>query len=128
MGSMPMSLVVEFWRVPRTLKSAIVPRRLTAAILPAALPALTATVGFVPMARAATPESLQVSSPGQVIDQTVLQNDPAFRDVYSSAGGHNATFNIDINGVHRWGYWGAQLAAMKGDMQSTLGAGRSIAS
>jgi diacylglycerol O-acyltransferase / trehalose O-mycolyltransferase / mycolyltransferase Ag85 len=24
--------------------------------------------------------------------------------------GHSAVFNIDNNGVHSWGYWGAQLA------------------
>jgi diacylglycerol O-acyltransferase/trehalose O-mycolyltransferase len=76
-----------------------------------------------------TPSEIgQGSLPGQVIEQTVLQSNVSFRDAYNAAGGHNATFNIDANGVHSWGYWGAQLAAMKGDMQSTLGAGRSNAS
>ncbi|ETW25450.1 hypothetical protein MGAST_02695 [Mycobacterium gastri 'Wayne'] len=31
--------------------------------------------------------------------------------------------DIDSNGVHSWGYWNAQLVAMKSDMQATLGAG-----
>jgi len=76
-----------------------------------------------------TPSEIgQGSLPGQVIEQTVLQSNIAFRDAYNGAGGHNATFNIDSNGVHSWGYWDAQLGAMKGDMQSTLGAGPSNAS
>ena len=55
--------------------------------------------------------------------QVILQSNVAFKDAYSAAGGHNATFILDNNGVHSWGYWGAQLAAMKPDMQGTLGAG-----
>jgi diacylglycerol O-acyltransferase/trehalose O-mycolyltransferase len=75
-----------------------------------------------------TPSEIgQGSLPGQVIEQTILQSNIAFRDAYTAAGGHNATFNIDQNGVHSWGYWGAQLTAMKPDMQSTLGAGGSSA-
>ncbi|MGH3969181.1 MAG: esterase family protein [Mycobacterium sp.] len=65
----------------------------------------------------------QGSLPGQVIEQIILQSNAAFENAYQSAGGHNATFNIDSNGVHSWGYWGAQLNAMKPDMQRTLGAG-----
>lgn len=63
------------------------------------------------------------SLPGQVIEQVVMQSNIAFRDAYTGAGGHNATFNIDSNGVHSWGYWNAQLVAMKPDMQNTLGTG-----
>ncbi|WP_067970507.1 esterase family protein [Mycolicibacter icosiumassiliensis] len=63
------------------------------------------------------------SLPGQVIEQVVMQGNAAFRDAYTGAGGHNATFNIDSNGVHSWGYWNAQLVAMRPDMQGTLGAG-----
>jgi diacylglycerol O-acyltransferase/trehalose O-mycolyltransferase len=63
------------------------------------------------------------SLPGQVIEQVVMQSNIAFRDAYNGAGGHNATFNIDSNGVHSWGYWNGQLVAMKPDMQNTLGAG-----
>lgn len=69
----------------------------------------------------------QGSLPGQVIEQIILQSNVAFQDAYNAAGGHNATFNLDSNGVHSWGYWGAQLAAMKPDMQSTLGAGAGAA-
>jgi diacylglycerol O-acyltransferase/trehalose O-mycolyltransferase len=65
------------------------------------------------------------SLPGQVIEQIILQSNVAFRDAYTAAGGHNATFNLDDNGVHSWGYWNAQLVAMKPDMQQTLAAGGS---
>ncbi len=41
---------------------------------------------------------------------------------YLAAGGSNGTFNFPANGTHGWGYWGSQLAAMKGDIQRTLGA------
>ncbi len=71
-----------------------------------------------------TPSEIgQGSLPGQIIEQTVLQSNTAFKNAYTAAGGHNATFNIDSSGVHSWGYWNAQLVAMKPDMQGTLGAG-----
>lgn len=71
-----------------------------------------------------TPSEIgQGSVPGQVIEQVLLSSNEAFRNAYVAAGGHNATFNIDSNGVHSWGYWNAQLVAMKPDMQRTLGAG-----
>jgi len=71
-----------------------------------------------------TPSEIgQGSLPGQVIEQVVLQSNTTFKDAYTAAGGHNATFNLDSNGVHSWGYWNAQLVAMKPDMQATLGAG-----
>lgn len=60
--------------------------------------------------------------PGQIIEQVVLQSNVDFKNAYNGAGGHNATFNIDGSGQHAWGYWNAQLVAMKGDMQRTLGA------
>ena len=41
-----------------------------------------------------------------------------FQDAYNAAGGHNAVFNFTANGTHSWEYWGAQLNAMKGDLQS----------
>jgi diacylglycerol O-acyltransferase/trehalose O-mycolyltransferase len=70
-----------------------------------------------------TPSELGMGSlPGQVIEQTVLQSNVDFKNAYTAAGGHNATFNIDGNGVHSWGYWNSQLVAMKPDMQRTLGA------
>ncbi|SON58690.1 Diacylglycerol acyltransferase/mycolyltransferase Ag85B [Mycobacterium simulans] len=71
-----------------------------------------------------TPSEIgQGSLPGQVIEQIILESNGAFRDAYTAAGGHNATFNLDSNGVHSWGYWNAQLVAMKPDIQATLGAG-----
>jgi diacylglycerol O-acyltransferase / trehalose O-mycolyltransferase len=45
-----------------------------------------------------------------------------FQDAYNAAGGHNATFNFPAYGTHSWEYWGAQLNAMKGDLQASLGA------
>jgi diacylglycerol O-acyltransferase/trehalose O-mycolyltransferase len=71
-----------------------------------------------------TPSEIgQGSLPGQVIEGIILQSNTAFRDAYTGAGGHNATFDLDSNGVHSWGYWNAQLVAMKPDMQRTLGTG-----
>jgi diacylglycerol O-acyltransferase / trehalose O-mycolyltransferase len=46
----------------------------------------------------------------------------AFQKAYTGAGGSNATFNFPPNGTHSWGYWNAQLSAMKPDIQRTLGA------
>ncbi len=70
-----------------------------------------------------TPSEIgQGSLPGTIIEQTVLQSNTTFKNAYTAAGGHNATFNLDSNGVHSWGYWNAQLVAMKPDMQRTLGA------
>jgi diacylglycerol O-acyltransferase / trehalose O-mycolyltransferase / mycolyltransferase Ag85 len=45
-----------------------------------------------------------------------------FRDNYVAAGGNNGVFNFPDNGTHSWAYWGAQLQAMKSDMQQHLGA------
>jgi diacylglycerol O-acyltransferase / trehalose O-mycolyltransferase len=45
-----------------------------------------------------------------------------FQDAYNAAGGHNAVFNFPPYGTHSWEYWGAQLNAMKGDLQGSLGA------
>jgi diacylglycerol O-acyltransferase / trehalose O-mycolyltransferase / mycolyltransferase Ag85 len=70
-----------------------------------------------------TPSELgQGSIPGTLIEQVVLQSNVAFQKAYNGAGGRNATFNLDGNGVHSWGYWNSQLVAMKPDMQRTLGA------
>jgi diacylglycerol O-acyltransferase/trehalose O-mycolyltransferase len=46
-----------------------------------------------------------------------------FQEAYTAAGGHNAVFNFPDYGTHSWEYWGAQLQAMKPDLQSALGAG-----
>jgi diacylglycerol O-acyltransferase/trehalose O-mycolyltransferase len=59
--------------------------------------------------------------PAQVLESITLDSNKNFQAQYLAAGGHNATFNFG-NGTHGWGYWGAQLNAMKGDIQRTLGA------
>jgi diacylglycerol O-acyltransferase/trehalose O-mycolyltransferase len=63
------------------------------------------------------------SIPGEVIEHVILDSNIAFKDAYTAAGGHNATFNLDGNGVHSWGYWNAGLMNMKSDIQRTLGTG-----
>ena len=45
-----------------------------------------------------------------------------FQDAYNAGGGHNAVFNFPDSGTHSWEYWGAQLNAMKPDLQRVLGA------
>jgi diacylglycerol O-acyltransferase / trehalose O-mycolyltransferase len=51
-----------------------------------------------------------------------LRTNKTFQDNYIAAGGKNAVFNFPDNGTHSWEYWGAQLAAMKPDLQRVLGA------
>ncbi|CKO94059.1 esterase%2C %2C antigen 85-B [Mycobacterium tuberculosis] len=57
------------------------------------------------------------------MENFVRSSNLKFQDAYNAAGGHNAVFNFPPNGTHSWEYWGAQLNAMKGDLQSSLGAG-----
>ena len=38
-----------------------------------------------------------------------------------AAGGRNAVFNFPTDGTHSWGYWGAQLQAMKPDLVRIVG-------
>jgi diacylglycerol O-acyltransferase / trehalose O-mycolyltransferase len=44
-------------------------------------------------------------------------------NAYHAAGGNDGVFNFPDNGTHDWAYWGAQLQAMKPDLQRVLGAG-----
>jgi diacylglycerol O-acyltransferase/trehalose O-mycolyltransferase len=60
--------------------------------------------------------------PAQLLESITLDSNKNFQRAYAAAGGDNATFNFPPNGTHGWGYWGSQLAAMKGDIQRTLGA------
>lgn len=60
--------------------------------------------------------------PGQVLESITQDSNHAFQQAYQAAGGRNATFNFPPTGTHGWGYWSAQLNAMKPDIQRTLGA------
>ena len=60
--------------------------------------------------------------PASLLESITLDSNKNFQKVYQAAGGSNGTFNFPANGTHGWGYWGSQLAAMKGDIQRTLGA------
>jgi diacylglycerol O-acyltransferase/trehalose O-mycolyltransferase len=53
------------------------------------------------------------------------QSNIDFMNNYQSAGGTNGSFNFPDNGTHDWAYWGAQLQAMKPDLQRVLGASSS---
>jgi diacylglycerol O-acyltransferase/trehalose O-mycolyltransferase len=70
-----------------------------------------------------TPSELGgANMPAEFLENFVRSSNLKFRDAYNNAGGHNAVFNFDANGTHSWEYWGAQLNAMKPDLQSSLGA------
>src|SRR5246127_4447122 len=60
--------------------------------------------------------------PAKFLEGFVGTSNLKFQDAYTQAGGHNAVFNFDANGTHDWPYWGAQVQAMKPDLQATLGA------
>ena len=59
--------------------------------------------------------------PGQLLEGITLDSNTNFQRRYQAAGGNNGVFNFPANGTHGWGYWGAQLNAMKPDIQRTLG-------
>jgi diacylglycerol O-acyltransferase/trehalose O-mycolyltransferase len=61
--------------------------------------------------------------PAQFLENLTRASNIAFQDRYLAAGGQNATFNFPGSGTHSWGYWGAQLQAMKPDLQRVLGTG-----
>ena len=70
-----------------------------------------------------TPSELGgANMPAEFLENFVRSSNLKFRDAYNGAGGHNAVFNFDANGTHSWEYWGAQLNAMKPDLQGSLGA------
>ena len=60
--------------------------------------------------------------PATFLEGLTKGSNVAFQNAYAGAGGGNATFNFPPNGTHSWGYWGAQLDAMKPDIQKALGA------
>jgi diacylglycerol O-acyltransferase/trehalose O-mycolyltransferase len=59
--------------------------------------------------------------PATVLEGLTKDSNIAFQNAYTAAGGSNATFNFPPNGTHSWGYWGAQLEAMKPDIVRTIG-------
>ncbi|HEV7420510.1 MAG TPA: alpha/beta hydrolase family protein [Mycobacterium sp.] len=56
------------------------------------------------------------------LEPFTLRTNKTFQDNYVAAGGKNGVFNFPDYGTHDWGYWGAQLQAMKPDIQRVLGA------
>ena len=70
-----------------------------------------------------TPSELGgANMPAEFLENFVRSSNLKFQDAYNAAGGHNAVFNFNANGTHSWEYWGAQLNAMKPDLQGALGA------
>jgi diacylglycerol O-acyltransferase/trehalose O-mycolyltransferase len=61
--------------------------------------------------------------PAQFLENLTRASNIAFQDRYLAAGGQNGAFNFPPSGTHSWGYWGAQLQAMKPDLQRVLGTG-----
>jgi diacylglycerol O-acyltransferase/trehalose O-mycolyltransferase len=61
--------------------------------------------------------------PAQFLENLTRASNIAFQDRYLAAGGQNGVFNFPPSGTHSWGYWGAQLQAMKPDLQRSLGTG-----
>lgn len=59
----------------------------------------------------------------QVLENITVSSNKDFQKKYLAAGGHNAVFDFPANGTHSWGYWGAQLQAMKPDLLRVLGVG-----
>lgn len=67
----------------------------------------------------------QNGAPGQALSASSLEalaigSNLLFQERYTQAGGRNATFDFPVAGNHSWGYWGAQLQAMKPDLIATL--------
>src|SRR3984893_9481513 len=60
--------------------------------------------------------------PAQFLEGLTIRTNKEFQAAYTRAGGGNGVFNFPANGTHSWGYWGAQLQAMKPDIQRVLGA------
>jgi diacylglycerol O-acyltransferase/trehalose O-mycolyltransferase len=63
----------------------------------------------------------------QFLENITVRSNKDFQQQYLAAGGHNGVFNFPPDGTHSWGYWGAQLQAMKPDMLRVLGVGAGTA-
>lgn len=69
-----------------------------------------------------TPSDLGgANMPAEFLENFVRGSNLQFEDAYNSAGGNNALFRFTDNGTHSWEYWGAELVAMKPDLQHVLG-------
>ena len=82
----------------------------------------TARASGCTAATARPASSAERDFPAALLESITLDSNKDFQKQYLAAGGGNGTFNFPANGTHSWGYWGSQLAAMKGDIQRTLGA------
>ena len=60
--------------------------------------------------------------PAKFLEGFTLRTNKTFQDNYIAAGGTNGVFNFPDTGTHSWGYWAAQLQAMKPDIQRVLDA------
>jgi diacylglycerol O-acyltransferase/trehalose O-mycolyltransferase len=56
----------------------------------------------------------------QYLENITVASNKDFQQRYLAAGGRNAIFQFPAGGTHSWGYWGAQLQAMKPDMVRIL--------
>ena len=65
--------------------------------------------------------SILASFTAGYLENVTLDTTKEFQRKYLAAGGRNAVFNFPPAGTHSWGYWGAQLQAMKADIQRVLG-------
>jgi diacylglycerol O-acyltransferase / trehalose O-mycolyltransferase / mycolyltransferase Ag85 len=69
-----------------------------------------------------TPSDLGGNQPGAgLLENATRLSNKTFQSKYLAAGGNNGVFNFPDNGTHSWEYWGAQLQAMKPDLQRVLG-------
>ena len=70
-----------------------------------------------------TPGDFGIRYSAQFLENITVSSNKEFQQKYLAAGGRNAIFQFPKNGTHSWGYWGAQLQAMKPDMLRVLGVG-----
>ncbi len=67
-----------------------------------------------------TGSSFTANFSAQYLENLTLNTNREFQRKYLAAGGRNAVFNFPPNGTHSWGYWGAQIQAMKPDLVRIL--------
>jgi diacylglycerol O-acyltransferase / trehalose O-mycolyltransferase len=69
------------------------------------------------------PGDFGVQYSAQFLENITINTNKEFQKQYLALGGRNAVFNFPNDGTHSWGYWGAQLQAMKPDVLRVLGVG-----